>query len=99
MTEILSWTKLEKSKALGGAHNDLAVKAIGLIGAGAVVTRDIPDNSVAVGVPASVIKTGDEYFEKLKRDSLHLGHLHGEEKDRALMEHYGYEGGSKRIYY
>ena len=36
MTEILSWTKLEKSKALGGAHNDLAVEAIGLIGAGAV---------------------------------------------------------------
>ena len=28
MTEILSWTKLEKSKALGGAHNDLAVEAI-----------------------------------------------------------------------
>lgn len=35
-----------------------------IIGAGAVVSRSIPDNSVAVGVPARVIKSSDEYFEK-----------------------------------
>lgn len=69
-----------------------------VIGAGAVVSRDIPDNSVAVGVPARVIKTADEYLEKLKRESLHLGHLKGQEKDKALMEYYGYKGDSKGIY-
>lgn len=30
-----------------------------IIGAGAVVTKNIPDNSVAVGVPARVIKSAD----------------------------------------
>lgn len=70
-----------------------------VIGAGAVVAKDIPDNSVAVGVPAKVIKTADEYFEKLKKESLHLGHLKGEEKDRALMKYYGYKKNSKGIYF
>lgn len=70
-----------------------------IIGAGAIVTKDIPDNSVAVGIPARAIKTFDEYFEKVERESLHLGHLKGQEKDRALMEYYGYTGNSKGIYF
>lgn len=70
-----------------------------VIGAGAIVSKDITDNSVAVGVPARVIKTADEYFEKIQRESLHLGHLKGQEKDKALMEYYGYKGNSKGIYF
>lgn len=70
-----------------------------VIGAGAIVSRDIPDNSVAVGVPVRVIKTADEYLEKLKKENLHLGHLKGREKDKALMEYYGYKGDSKGIYF
>lgn len=62
-----------------------------IIGAGSIVTHDIPDNSVAVGVPARVIKTAEEYFEKAKEQSLGLGHLKYEEKDRALREYYGYK--------
>jgi acetyltransferase-like isoleucine patch superfamily enzyme len=38
-----------------------------IIGFGSVVTKDIPENSVAVGAPAKVLCTLDEYYEKRKR--------------------------------
>lgn len=37
-----------------------------IIGAGSIVSRDIPDNSVAVGNPAKVLCTLDVYLEKEK---------------------------------
>ena len=37
-----------------------------IIGAGSVVTRDVPDNSIAVGNPAKVISDIDTYLEKEK---------------------------------
>ena len=55
-----------------------------VIGAGAIVTHDIPDNSVAVGVPAKVIKSTDDYLEQLKKESLGVGQLEYKEKDEAL---------------
>jgi acetyltransferase-like isoleucine patch superfamily enzyme len=60
-----------------------------IIGTGSIVTKDIPDNSVAAGVPAKVIKTVDEYLEKAKQNSLKFGHLKGKEKAEALKSHFG----------
>ena len=40
------------------------------IGFGATVTRDIPANSVAVGTPAKVICSIDDYYERRKTEAL-----------------------------
>lgn len=37
-----------------------------VIGCGSIVTKDIPSNSVAVGVPAKVICSMDDYYNKRK---------------------------------
>lgn len=39
-----------------------------VIGAGSVVARDIPSNSVAVGNPARVVKSLDDFIAKHKQD-------------------------------
>ena len=57
-----------------------------IIGVGAIVTRDILDNSIAVGVPARVIETIDDYLEKHKDDFIHTKNMSVEEKKKILIE-------------
>ncbi len=61
-----------------------------IIAAGSIVTKDIPDGSVVAGAPARVIKTIEEYHEKAKKNSLHLGHLLGADKDKELRRIFNY---------
>ena len=41
-----------------------------IIGAGSIVTRDIPSNSVATGVPCNVVCSIDEYYSRRKKKGL-----------------------------
>lgn len=60
-----------------------------IVGAGAVVTKHVPDNTVVGGVPARRISSVDEYMKKMKAKSLGLGHLPAAEKAVRLKRHFG----------
>jgi len=62
-----------------------------IIASGAVVSKNVPDNSVVGGVPAKFIKTTAAYLEGAKNKSLHLGHLIGKDKDRELRRYFNYK--------
>lgn len=59
-----------------------------VIGCGAVVTKNIPDYSIAVGVPARVIETVDEYRRKNEsRMELTKGMGRQEKKEYLFKKH------------
>lgn len=65
-----------------------------IIGAGSVVSGHIPDDSVAAGVPARVIKSLEDYKQRAMDRSLRFGHLKGKEKEAALREYFKVNGGN-----
>ena len=55
-----------------------------VVGAGSVVTRSIESNSVAVGIPAKVIKSTEDYREQLRGREDFVRHYSSEEKRKWL---------------
>lgn len=59
-----------------------------IIGCGAIVTKNIPENSIAVGIPARVIETIDEYVRKHRNDFDYTKDLSIGEKKEYLLRKY-----------
>ena len=59
-----------------------------VIGCKSVVTKDIPSNVVAAGVPARVIETIDKYKEKVENKVVFTKGMSSEEKKEYLIKHY-----------
>lgn len=57
-----------------------------IIGIRAIVTKSIPDNSIAAGIPARVIENIEDYCTKHKEDFLHTKNMAHEEKKQYLLE-------------
>lgn len=59
-----------------------------VIGAGAVVAKDIPSNSVAAGIPAKVVRTLEEYGERIasKKGAMNTKGLSFDEKKKKIQE-------------
>jgi acetyltransferase-like isoleucine patch superfamily enzyme len=62
-----------------------------IIGAGSVVASDIPDNCVAAGVPAKVIRTIEEYRNKIDPYIVKRTWKNTSEKESVLRKHFNEE--------
>jgi len=63
-----------------------------IVGAFAVVTRDVPDGQIVAGNPARIVKSTDEYLAKAEKNSLGIGHLTGDAKITAYKRIFGITG-------
>lgn len=60
-----------------------------VVAAGALVTKDVPPRSIAGGVPARVLCTIDEYWERNHQRFLPIRNLPPDEKRAWLLRHFG----------
>jgi acetyltransferase-like isoleucine patch superfamily enzyme len=94
MPELNSFGTIEiKDNCFIGANSillpNITIGPNSVVGAGSVVTKDVPPNSVAAGTPARVICSLEEYKEKTRRRWEALG-LTGPRAgwEKQLIEHF-----------
>lgn len=59
-----------------------------IVAAGAIVTRDVEDNTVVGGIPAKHISTIDEYYERAKNRVDFTTQMTRDEKKKFYQEKY-----------
>ena len=59
-----------------------------IVGTGAIVTKDVPSNCIVAGVPAKVICTIDEYYQKNKDSFVPTGRMSPAEKKQYILKKY-----------
>lgn len=60
-----------------------------VIGAKSLVTKDVPSNSVAVGIPAKVIKSLEEYKESSLKRAIFITSMNADKRRQEIIRHLG----------
>lgn len=70
------WQDLDKRQCINAIINfGVTINKNSIVTAGAVVTKDVPADSVVGGVPAKVISSYDEVKQRLKENSKEFSKL------------------------
>lgn len=65
---------------------DVKIGPNALVAAGAIVTKDVPPNSVVAGVPAKVIGTFDDFYKKRLQYGMEFKGLNAKEREKMEWE-------------